>query len=138
MTPAQIDRVKTSFAAVAPIADRAGMLFYERLFALDPSLRPLFKGDIATQSKKLMQMIAIAVNNLERLDAIVPAVQALGARHAGYGVVDDHYATVADALLWTLEQGLGPAYTAETADAWVAAYTVLAETMKAAARGAAK
>src|SRR5882762_3043726 len=126
MTPAQIDNVKASFAAVLPIADQAGMLFYDRLFTLDPSLRPLFKGDIETQSKKLMQMITVAVNSLDRLEDIVPAVQALGARHASYGVVDAHYATVAEALLWTLAQGLGPAYTPEIAEAWVAAYTVLA------------
>lgn len=138
MTPDQIDNVRASFAAVLPIADQAGMLFYQRLFTLDPSLRALFKGDIEGQSKKLMQMIAVAVNNLDRLEEIVPAVQALGARHAGYGVVDAHYATVAEALLWTLEQGLGEAYTPEIAESWVAAYTILAETMKAAALSAAK
>ena len=98
MTPIQIDNVKVSFAAVLPIADQAGMLFYQRLFALDPSLQPLFKGEIEAQSKKLMQMITVAVNNLDRLEEIVPAVKALGARHAGYGVVDAHYATVAEAL----------------------------------------
>jgi hemoglobin-like flavoprotein len=137
MTPSQIDHVKNSFAAVRPISDRAGMLFYERLFALDPSLRPLFKGDIETQSRQLMQMIAVAVDSLDRLEIIVPAVQALGVRHARYGVIDAHYDTMADALLWTLAHGLGPAYTEEIAEAWVAAYTVLADTMKSAARAGA-
>lgn len=137
MTPAQIDAVKTSFAAVMPIADQAGMLFYERLFTLDPSLRPLFKGDIEVQSKVLMQMIATAVGSLDRLETILPAVKALGVRHAGYGVIEPHYQTVGDALLWTLERGLGTAFTPEVSEAWVAAYAVLAETMQTAAREAA-
>ena len=136
MTPEQIELVKSSFRAVVPIADRAGIMFYDRLFALDPSLRPLFKGDIAEQSRTLMRMIATAVNGLDRLDTIVPAVQALGMRHAGYGVSDAHYGTVAEALLWTLEQGLGDGFTPEVSEAWVAAYTVLATTMQEAARGA--
>jgi nitric oxide dioxygenase len=134
MTPEEIDAVKASFALIVPIADQAGALFYERLFALDPSLRPLFKADITTQSKKLMQMIATAVNGLDRLETIVPAVQALGVRHAGYGVVDAHYDTVGQALLWTLEQGLGQGYTPEILGAWAAAYGLLTDTMKAAAR----
>jgi hemoglobin-like flavoprotein len=136
MTPAQIDRVKASYAAILPIADKAGLLFYERLFAIEPSLRPLFKEDIEAQSQKLMTMIGVAVNGLDRLETIVPAVQALGIRHGGYGVTEEHYDKVAEALLWTLEQGLGSAYTPEIAEAWTAAYTVLADTMKAAARSA--
>ena len=138
MTPTQIDTVKTSFAAVLPIADQAGMLFYQRLFTVDPSLRPLFKGDIEAQSRLLMRMIATAVNGLDRLETIVPAVQALGVRHAGYGVAEANYRTVGDTLLWTLEQGLGPAFTPEVSEAWAAAYTLLAETMKTAARDAAR
>jgi hemoglobin-like flavoprotein len=134
MTPAQIDDVKRSFALVVPIADQAGMLFYTHLFEIDPSLRSLFKGDIDTQSKKLMQMIAVAVNGLDQLDTIVPAVQALGARHAGYGVTEAHYDTVASALLWTLEQGLGEAFTPPVREAWTEAYLLLAGTMKAVAR----
>lgn len=137
MTPAQIDAVKTSFARVLPISDLAGMLFYDRLFTLDPSLRPLFTGDIAAQSKKLMQMIALAVGGLDQLETIVPAVQALGVRHKAYGVDDAHYDTVAVALLWTLEQGLGSEFTPDVAASWGAAYAVLSDTMKAAAREAA-
>jgi hemoglobin-like flavoprotein len=137
MTPEQIQLVKTSFAAVAPIAEQAGLMFYDRLFTSDPSLRPLFKGDIAEQSRKLMSMIAVAVGGLDRLDTIVPAVQALGVRHAGYGVTPVHYDTVAGALLWTLGQGLGDGFTPEVEAAWVAAYTVLATTMQQAAATAA-
>jgi len=137
MTPTQIQDVKQSFALVAPIADQAGALFYRRLFEIDPMLRPLFKGDIAAQSRTLMRMIATAVNGLDRLETIVPAVQALGIRHAGYGVVEANYQTVGEALLWTLQQGLGPAFTPKISEAWAAAYGVLAETMKTAAREAA-
>jgi hemoglobin-like flavoprotein len=133
MTHEQIQMVKTSFAAVAPIAEQAGMMFYDRLFTVDPSLRPLFKGDIKEQSRTLMRMIAVAVNGLDQLDTIVPAVQALGVRHAGYGVTNTHYDTVAGALLWTLGQGLGAAFTPEVEVAWVEAYTLLATTMRAAA-----
>src|SRR5215831_13682600 len=120
-----------------PIADEAGKLFYERLFALDPALRPLFKGDMTEQSRTLMRMIAVAVNGLDRLDTIAPALKALGVRHAGYGVRDGHYATVGDALLWTLERGLGESFTPDVAEAWSAAYGLLAQTMQSAARDAA-
>jgi hemoglobin-like flavoprotein len=136
MTPEQIQLVQTSFAAIAPIADQAGMMFYDRLFAIDPSLRPLFNGDIAEQGRTLMKMIAVAANGLDKLDTIVPAVQALGVRHAGYGVTSAHYDTVATALLWTLGQGLDDGFTSEVETAWVAAYTLLATTMQAAAAAA--
>src|SRR6266700_3741787 len=102
MTPEQISLVRESFAKVSPIAPAAAAMFYERLFALDPSLRTLFKGDINEQGRKLMAMIGTAVANLDRLEAIVPAVRDLGRRHAGYRVEDTHYDTVAAALLWTL------------------------------------
>ncbi len=133
MTPDQKHLVRDSFAKVAPIAPTAAELFYGRLFELDPGLRPLFKGDMKEQGRKLMAMIATAVAGLDKLDTIVPAVRALGARHAGYGVIDAHYDTVAAALLWTLEQGLGPDFTPATKDAWVACYTLLAGQMKEAA-----
>jgi hemoglobin-like flavoprotein len=138
MTPSQILAVQQSFALVEPIADDAGAMFYARLFELNPSLRPLFTGDIAAQSRKLMQMLKTAVSALDRVETIVPAVEALGARHLRYGVEEAHYATVAEALLWTLERGLGEHFAPEVRNAWIAAYTLLAETMKAAARAAAQ
>ncbi len=134
MSPEQKILVQSSFAKVAPIADQAADLFYDRLFTLDPSLRPLFKPDMREQKRALMGMLAVAVAGLDRLEELVPAVRKLGARHAGYGVKDEHYATVGSALIWTLEQGLGDDFTPETRDAWLAVYTVLAETMKDAAR----
>jgi hemoglobin-like flavoprotein len=138
MTPEQIRLVKSSFTSVLPIADRTGVQFYDRLFALDPALRQLFTGDMTEQSRTLMRMLATVVNGLDRLDAIVPAVQALGVRHADYGVVDAHYQTVGDALLWTLQQGLGDAFTPEVAGAWSTAYAVLARIMQSAARESAR
>jgi hemoglobin-like flavoprotein len=137
MNSRQIELVQSSFAQVVPIADTAAALFYGRLFELDPSLRPMFRGDLKEQGKKLMDMIRAVVGNLRTLDRIVPGIRALGSRHAGYGVRDEHYDTVGNALLWTLGQGLGEAFTQETREAWTAAYAVLSGTMKDAADEAA-
>jgi len=130
MTEDQKILIRASFARIAPNAQVVAALFYTRLFILDPNLRPLFKGDLEEQGYKLMAMIGVAVANLDRLDAIVPAIQALGARHAGYGVPNESYATVGAALTWTLEQGLGADYTPEMAAAWTDCYATLAEVMQ--------
>ena len=137
MNTQEKELVQSSFASVRPIAGTAADLFYARLFELDPSLRPLFKSDMAEQKKKLMQMLSAAVQGLDDLNSLVPVVKALGARHGGYGVKDEHYDTVAEALLWTLEKGLGAAFTPETKSAWITVYGILATTMKDAARSAA-
>ena len=133
LTETQIALVQSSFATIAPIADDAAVLFYNRLFEIDPSLRQMFKGDMVEQRRKLMQMLSAAVKGLQRLDRLVPAVEDLGRRHAGYGVTDAHYETVGGALLWTLEKGLGRAFTPEMRDAWTTVYGLLASTMKNAA-----
>jgi hemoglobin-like flavoprotein len=130
MTPRQIELVQASWKKVTPIADTAAELFYGKLFHLDPALKPLFKADLKSQGRKLMAMISTAVNGLARLESIVPAVQDLGRRHVKYGVQDKHYDTVAVALVWTLGQGLGESFTPEVKEAWIAAYGVLAKTMK--------
>ena len=135
LTRQQIRLVQRSFAKVEPIADRTAELFYGRLFELDPSLKPLFKGDMTEQGRKLMQMLGVAVKGLNNLDSIVPAVQDLGRRHVDYGVKESHYRTVGEALLWALEQGLGDDFTADTRTAWAATYNLLAEVMTTAARG---
>lgn len=129
MNTSQVTLVQESFEQVKPIADAAADLFYGRLFELDPALRPYFKGDLAEQKKKLMQTLAFVVAGLDRPETILPAVQALGQRHVGYGVKDEHYVTVGGALLWTLEQGLGDQFTADVSAAWTAAYTLLANVM---------
>lgn len=133
MSPDTISHVQTSWAKVKPIADQAAELFYGRLFEVYPEVRPMFKGDMQAQGRKLMAMINTAVNALNNLDAVVQPVKDMGARHAGYGVADGDYDKVADALLWTLEKGLGDDFTPEVKGAWVEVYTTLADTMKAGA-----
>lgn len=133
MNETQIQLVQNSFNQVRPIAVTAAVLFYNRLFTLDPSLRPMFKGDMAHQGRMLMSMLSAAVNGLTNLAALVPVVHQLGARHASYGVRDEHYATVGSALVWTLELGLGDAFTLDVRKAWTAAYGLLANTMQAGA-----
>lgn len=134
MTPEQKQLVRGSFAKLAPIADDAAALFYQRLFTLDPKLRALFTHDMKEQGRKLMSMIATAVAQLDKVEALVPVLRELGKRHIGYGVRDSDYDTVATALLWTLEKWLGADFTPAMKDAWTACYGVLAGEMKAASR----
>ena len=132
-TLTQIELVQNTFAVIAPIADDAAALFYRRLFEIDPSLESMFRGDMAEQRRKLMFMLTAAVKGLPRLDRLIPVLEDLGRRHVHYGVVDAHYDTVGQALIWTLEKGLGSAFTPEVRDAWITVYGVLAATMKAGA-----
>ena len=134
MNRQQIDLVRASFALVQPIAAQAAAIFYDKLFAADPSLRTLFRGDMAHQGERLMTMIGSAVGLLDRPDTLLPVLRQLGARHGGYGVVDAHYASVGTALLQTLERGLGAAFTPEVRDAWVETYGLISRTMIEAAR----
>jgi len=137
MTPAQKQLVQTTWGQVVPIADAAAAMFYARLFLIDPSTRPLFRAtDLAQQRKKLMHVIGMAVTGLDKLDALVPTVEDLGRRHAGYGVRDEHYDSVGAALLWTLEQGLGSAWNDETKAAWTEVYGLLSGVMRRAQREA--
>ncbi len=137
MTPEQIDIVQNSWSKELHIASAAADIFYDKLFKLDPSVKVHFPEDLSEQKRKLMQMIGKVVSSLTDLDSIVPAVQDLGRRHVAYGVVPEHYATVGSALLDTLETGLGDQYTADVADAWGAAYSLLSTTMISAANEAA-
>lgn len=134
MTNEQINLIKTSFEKIAPISQHAADLFYAKLFDLDPKLERLFHGDMKKQGEKLMQVIAYAVENLEKMDEILPQVKALGARHSGYGVAEKDYDSVGAALLWTLEKALSTDFDAPTRKAWATLYGTLAETMKAAER----
>lgn len=133
MTPQDVELVQGSWKVVVPIKEQAAGLFYGKLFELDPALRPLFKGDMTEQGAKLMAMLNTVIAGLTRLDTIVPAAQALAKRHAGYGVKPGDYDTVGAALIWTLQQGLGPAFTPEVQGAWTRTYGVLSSTMIAAA-----
>jgi hemoglobin-like flavoprotein len=130
MTPKQTEIVRISFERLAPLAAATGATFYDRLFKLDPTLRALFKQNLAEQSKKLMQMVGVAVALLDRPDALVPSLEALGRRHAIYGVTPHHYRTVGEALIWTLEQGLGEHFTPEVREAWIAVYELISSAMQ--------
>lgn len=132
MSPEQIAIVQDNFNAVEPIADKAAELFYGKLFEIAPEVKPMFKGDMTEQGAKLMRMIGIAVRGLNDLDSIVPAVQKLGQNHVAYGVKEEHFSAVGSALLWTLEQGLGDAWSDQAKEAWTVVYGVLSSTMIAA------
>lgn len=137
MTPEQIELVSSTWKQLVPISEKAAELFYGKLFEIDPELKPLFKGDMTEQGRKLMMMINTAVNNIADVEKIIPALQDLGKRHVDYGVTDEHYNTVAAALLWTLEQGLGEAWTEEVKEAWTKTYMALAGIMIEASKKAA-
>ena len=133
MTPGQIALVQQSFARVAPLP--AAAVFYDRVFLLDPALRPLFQVHMEMQAGRFMDMISVVVHGLGRPDTLLPAIRELGVRHVDYGVRPEHYDTVGEALLWTMEQALGPSYTEEVRQAWQALYDLLASTMIDAAYG---
>lgn len=137
MTPQQISLVKSTWAQVVPIKDKAAVLFYGKLFELDPAVKPLFKDNIVEQGKKLMMAINTVVNSLDKIDSMVPIIQDMGRRHAGYGVQSHHYDSVGEALIWTLGAGLGPMFTPEVKAAWLSAYNLLANVMKQAAEAVA-
>ncbi len=133
MNPEKIALVRSSWQKVLPIRDAAAELFYGRLFELDPSLRPMFKGDMAEQGRKLMTMLNMVVTSLDNLGPLLGRVEDLGRRHVAYGVTEAHYDTVGNALLWTLDKGLGEQFTPAVKDAWTNAYGTLASVMKQAA-----
>ena len=133
MTPEKIALVRSSWQQVLPIQDTAAQLFYGQLFELDPSLRSLFKGDMAEQGRKLMTMINMVVISLDKLGPILETIEGMGRRHVAYGVTEAHYDTVGSALLWTLGKGLGEQFTQPVEAAWTDAYTTLASAMKQAA-----
>ena len=133
MTPEQVALVQASFQTVAPIADQAAELFYERLFETTPELRALFIGNMEIQGQNLMAAIATVVNGLAEIEEIAPAVCHLAKRHVAYGAQPEHYKLVGATLLWTLEQGLGGDFTPAVCAAWAEAYGVLSDMMIAAA-----
>lgn len=134
MSPEQKAVIRETWRQVVPIADQAAALFYDRLFAIDPALRRLFAStDMAQQHVKLVEALSAVIGALDDVETIVPTLEALGRRHAGYGVTEAHYDSVGEALLWTLEQGLGAAWTAAAKLAWADAYLLIAGVMQRAA-----
>jgi len=136
VNPVQINLVQESFAKVAPISEQAATLFYDRLFEVAPAVKVMFPADMTEQRKKLMATLAVVVNGLSNLESVLPAASALAKRHVSYGARPEHYPVVGGALLWTLEKGLGEAWTADVADAWTAAYGTLSGYMISEAYGA--
>ncbi len=138
MNSTQVKLVQESFAKVVPISEAAAVIFYDRLFEVAPSVKAMFPDDMSGQRKKLMMMLAAVVNGLGNLESILPAASALAKRHVGYGAQPEHYPVVGGALLWTLEKGLGEAWTPDVADAWTAAYGTLSGYMISEAYGRAQ
>jgi hemoglobin-like flavoprotein len=131
MTPEQVALVKATWRKVEPMSDVAAHLFYERLFELDASVTRLFRdADLAGQKRKLVAALGAVVRGLDAPDALAPVLIDLGRRHARYGVLDTHFETVGQALLWTLKKGLGVAWTAATEAAWTEAYALAAAAMR--------
>jgi hemoglobin-like flavoprotein len=135
MTPDQVNLVQQSFSKVVPIADQAAVIFYDRLFEVAPSVKTMFPADMTEQRRKLMATLAAVVNGLSNLESILPVASALATRHVSYGARPEHYPVVGGALLWTLERGLGEAWTPEVASAWTAAYGTLSGYMISEAYG---
>ncbi len=129
MTPDQIRLLKSSYAQVEPIADTAAGLFYGRLFEVAPGVKPLFKNDMQAQGRMLLSAIGLVVRGIDKPESIASAVQAMGERHVRYGALPEHYPVVGECLLWTLEQGLGEAFTPELKQVWAEAYAVLSGLM---------
>src|ERR1700750_2551525 len=138
MTPDQVKLVQESFAKVAPISETAAALFYDRLFEVAPTVKAMFPVDMTGQRRKLMATLAVVVNGLGNLESVLPAASALARRHVSYGAEPAHYPVVGSALLWTLEKGLGEAWTPEVPAAWTAAYGTLSNFMIAQAYGKAQ
>ena len=129
MNAEQIALVQSSFAKVQAISEQAAALIYARLFELAPQVRPLYKGDMVEQGRKLMLMLGMISSKLTQLDALVPAAQGLARRHVAYGAQAAHYAVVGQALLDTLQMGLGDEFTPEVREAWATAYATLSAVM---------
>jgi nitric oxide dioxygenase len=135
MTPDQVTLVQESFAKVAPISETAAVLFYDRLFEIAPKVKAMFPSDMTEQRRKLMATLAVVVGGLGNLESVLPAASALAKRHVSYGAKAEHYPVVGSALLWTLEKGLGDAWTPDVAEAWTAAYGTLSGFMISEAYG---
>jgi hemoglobin-like flavoprotein len=130
VTPRQKQIICDSFPLIREIAIPVSLLFYGRLFDLDPSLRQLFKIDMKEQSKKLVATLDTLVEGIDDWEKIVPVLRELGQRHVGYGVKEQHYNTVCSALVWAFGQALQPGFDDEVRAAWTAVIQAVNEQMK--------
>jgi hemoglobin-like flavoprotein len=129
MTPKQIELVENSWDYVLLNVEEAGDIFYQKLFEMRPDVKPLFKGDIKAQSRKLTAMITFLVHKLSNLEEVKSDVIALGKRHNNYEVKPHDYSAVGASLLWTLEKGLGKDWNDELKTAWAELYSILSSLM---------
>ena len=134
MNQQQIELVQHTFAKIEPIAQDVGEMFYNRLFEMDPSLQPLFKGDMRQQAKMMMTAIGMAVKSLNAPDSVIPDIQQIGHRHISYGAMPTDFDKFGAALLWSLEQTLGPDFTPPVKEAWIETFQFIVKGMKIATR----
>ena len=138
MSPEQKKLVQQTWHQVAPASEIVSALFYDRLFDLDPEFRALFRNvDMERQREKLILALSSVILHLDDIEAYLPEIEALGRRHASYGVSEAHYESVGRALLSTLKSGLGEAWTEDVRAAWTAAYAAIAGVMRRGAAGSA-
>jgi hemoglobin-like flavoprotein len=130
LPPGHVAELRRTWQRVVPMADEVAQLFYERLFEIDPSLRALFQTDPLVRRRKLMDALEFIVAHVDRPDDLGPMLAALGQRHVGYGVRAGHYAVAGEALLWTLDEGVGVLCTPEAREAWVAVYELITAAMR--------
>lgn len=133
MTASQIKLVQESFPSIAEQGGPIAMLFYGRLFQMHPQLRSMFRQDIQLQGQKLMDMLTTLTGSLDRFATLTPILRALGQRHAGYGVRDEHYAAVSTAMLWAFGTALEGEFPPELRSAWSAVIDAVSDVMKAGA-----
>ena len=136
LTAEQVNIIRDTWRSIGPISNMVPQIFYDRLFEIDPSTKPLFtKTNMPGQHVKLMEALELVAENANDLDSLTPALEDLGRRHVRYGVEDKHYDSVGAALMWTLERGFGAAFTHEVRQAWLLAYQFVSGTMRQAAAG---
>ena len=122
--------LETSFDLIAPRGDELMDEFYARLFAAAPAVKPLFAGtDLKRQKTMLLGTLVLLRKSLRNLEAIVPKLRELGARHVAYGARPEHYPLVGEVLIASMRTIAGPAWTLEYEQAWGEAYGVVAATM---------
>ena len=130
MTSHQIGLIKSSWQAASTVGDAVEELFYMRLFEIAPEVEPMFnRTTIKEQSKELLNMFSHIIGKLDRLPDILDEVAKLAQRHVIYGVKPEHYTVLGEALLWTLEKGLGEKWNDELKEAWTRFYTTLSGAM---------
>jgi len=137
MSPEQKYYIRKSFAQVEAHGTVPALVFYRRLFEIDPALRPMFKSDIEVQAAKLLDMLGVLISHLERTALLEAELRLMGQRHAGYGVQPEHYATVGQALLDMLQETLQNDFKPVVREAWIALYGAVSASMQAGAEEAA-